>query len=197
MNSKYAWAMVMTVILGMGGCARLEVPVERPGEVTMQGKPVTLQGQTPAVGDHAPGFTAVANNMSTFTFMPGGKVWILTAVPSLETKVCSVETRRFNEEAAKLGADAGVITVSMDLPFTQKKWCGAEGIERVKTVSDYRDRAFGLMYGVRIKESGLLSRSVFVVDRSGKIVYEEIVPELSREPNYAAALAAAKLAGGS
>ena len=198
----------------LGGCANgsaagvrsRAVRIERAGVVTMRGMPLTLEGNTPAVGAKAPGFTAVANDMSTFTFAPGGgeggggehaKVWIISAVPSLDTPVCSLETRTFNEDAAKLGPDVRVLTVSMDLPFAQKRWCGAEGIKHVMTVSDYRDRAFGKAYGLRIKENGLLARAVFVVNAQGVITYEQIVPELAHQPDFGAVLAAARQAAGS
>ena len=114
----------------------------------------------------------------------------MSAVPSLDTSVCSTETRRFNEEAAKLGDDVVVLTVSMDLPFAQKRWCGAEGIERVITLSDYRNADFGKAYGILIKELHLLARTVFVVDKQGVIRYIQPVKELSTEPDYNAVLEA-------
>ena len=165
--------------------------------VTMHGQPLTLEGKALKVGDEAPAFTAVANDLSTYKFNPkSGQIWILAAVPSLDTSVCSTETRRFNQEATKLSDNVKIVTISMDLPFAQKRWCGAEGVKNVQTISDYRDREFGQDYGVKIKEIGLLARSVFVVDKSGKIVYMQIVPELTQEPDYASALAAARKAAG-
>ena len=119
-----------------------------------------------------------------------GKICIISAVPSLDTPVCSIETRRFNEEAAKLGNDVVILTVSMDLPFAQKRWCAAEGIDRVVTLSDYRDKEFGKAYGVLIKELVLLARTVFVVDKQGVIRYIQQVKEQSTEPDYNAVLAA-------
>ena len=113
-------------------------------------------------------------------------------MPSLDTDVCSTETRRFNQEAAGLGGDVVILTVSMDLPFAQKRWCGAAGVDRVVTLSDHRDASFGLAYGVLIKETRLLARSVFVVGRDGVVRYVELVPELGEEPNYEAALAAVR-----
>jgi thiol peroxidase len=115
-------------------------------------------------------------------------------VPSLDTPVCDLQTRRFNQEAARLGPDVQILTISMDLPFAQKRWCGAAGIERVTTLSDHREASFGTAYGVLIKELRLLARAVFVVDKDGVVRYVQIVPELSREPDYEAALAAAKAA---
>ncbi|MFI5378086.1 MAG: thiol peroxidase [Tepidisphaerales bacterium] len=170
---------------------------ERTGVVTIRGNALTLVGAELKAGDEAPAFTAVANDMSTFTFKPkSGKVTIIAAVPSVDTPVCSTETKRFNEEASKLGDDVAILTISMDLPFAQKRWCAAEGVKNLQTISDYRDRAFGEAYGVKIKESGLLARSVFVVDKQGKVVYQQTVAELTREPDYEAALAAAKKAAG-
>jgi thiol peroxidase len=121
-----------------------------------------------------------------------GKIKVISAVPSLDTPVCDTETRRFNQEAAALPANVAVLTVSLDLPFAQKRWCGAAGIDKVVTLSDYRERSFGLGYGVLIKELLLLSRAVFVVDAANTIRYIQIVPEVTAEPDYAAAIAAAK-----
>jgi thiol peroxidase len=168
---------------------------ERTDLVKKGGQPVTVLGRQPAVGDPAPPFTAVANDQSTYTFDPkSGHVWILSVVPSVDTPVCSVQTKRFNEAAAALGDDVRILTISMDLPFAQKRWCAAEGVKNLQTLSDSRDRAFGDAYGVRIKESGLLARSVFVVGRDGRIAYVRIVPELTQEPEYEPVLAAAKAA---
>jgi thiol peroxidase len=165
---------------------------ERPGAVTMKGKPLTLLGNELKVGDKAPDVELTANDMSQMKLSSyRGKVCIVSAVPSLDTSVCSTETRRFNEEAAKLGNDVVIVTVSMDLPFAQKRWCGQEGIERVITLSDYRNADFGKAYGVLIKENHLLARTVFVVDKQGVIRYIQAVKELSTEPDYNAVLEAA------
>jgi thioredoxin-dependent peroxiredoxin len=173
------------------------IVAERSGLVTMRGKPLTLLGPDLQVGQTAPSFTAVANDMSTYTFTPGdGKVWIIASVPSLDTKVCSSETHHFNQEAGELGPDVKILTISMDLPFAQKRWCGAEGTVNLQTISDFRDREFSQNYGVRIKENGLLARTVFVIDRTGKIVYIQIVPDITHEPDYAPVLEAAKQAAG-
>lgn len=169
--------------------------VERIDRVTLRGKPLTLLGTTPQVGQPAPDFTAVATDMSTFRLSSlRGRVVVLSAVPSLDTRVCSLQRRRFNKEAAALGPDVAAVTVTMDLPFAQKRWCAAEGIENVRTVSDYRDRAFGRAYGVLIDQTRLLARSVFVIGRDGRIRYVQIVPELTDEPQYAPVLAAARAA---
>jgi thioredoxin-dependent peroxiredoxin len=167
--------------------------MERSGLVTMGGKPVTLLGRELKVGDAGPDFTAVASDLSAVKLSQyRGKVVVISAVPSLDTPVCDVETRRFNTEASKLGPDVVILTVSMDLPFAQKRWCGAAGIDRVTTVSDHRDAEFGRNYGVLIKGLRLLARSVFVVDREGAIRYIQLVKEVGTEPDYAAVLQAVK-----
>ena len=159
----------------------------------MGGNPVTLVGDEVKVGDKAPDFVVVGNDMKPVEFSTyRGKVCVVAAVPSLDTEVCSTETRRFNVEAASLGEDVVILTVSMDLPFAQKRWCGAAGVDRVVTLSDHRDASFGLAYGVLIKEARLLARAVFVIDRAGIVRYVELVPELGEEPNYEAALAAVR-----
>jgi thiol peroxidase len=164
---------------------------DRQGAVTMKGKPLTLSGREVRVGEAAPDFEAVANDLTPFKFSSmRGKVCIITSVPSLDTSVCDTETRRFNKEAVALGPDVQILTISMDLPFAQKRWCGAAGVERVKTLSDHRDASFGSAYGVLIKELRLLARAVFVVDREGAVRYVQLVKELSEEPDYGAVLAA-------
>ncbi len=166
---------------------------ERTGLVTMGGNPVTLVGDAVEAGDKAPDFVVVDNDLNPVEFSSHrGKIRVVASVPSLDTEVCSVETRRFNQEAANLGEDVVILTVSMDLPFAQKRWCGAAGVDRVVTLSDHRDASFGLAYGVLIKEARLLARAVFVVDRGDVVRYVELVPELGREPDYEAALAAVR-----
>ena len=145
------------------------------------------------VGDKAPDFTVLANDLTPVTLKDSeGKIRLFASVPSLDTGVCDAETRRFNEEAAKLGEDVVVYTVSVDLPFAQKRWCGAAGIDRVVTVSDHRDLSFGEAYGVAIEELRLLARAVFVVDREGTVRYVEYVSEATNHPNYEAAIDAVK-----
>ena len=150
---------------------------------------MTLAGTPVGVGDAAPEAVLLDNDLNPVALSSfKGKVCVLASVPSLDTSVCDVETRRFNEEATKLKDDVVVLTLSMDLPFAQKRWCGAAGVERVKTLSDYRDAAFGNAFGVLMKEVRLLARAVFVVDRDGVVRYAQLVGEVGDEPDYAAAL---------
>jgi thioredoxin-dependent peroxiredoxin len=166
---------------------------ERTGVVTFKGNPFTLIGPELKVGDKAPAFSVVDNGLAPVTLASyAGKVKIISAVPSLDTPVCDTETRRFNQEAAALPGDVVVLTVSLDLPFAQGRWCGAAGIDKVVTLSDYRDRSFGKAYGVLIQELLLLTRAIFVLDAGDTIRYIQIVPEITSEPDYAAAIAAAK-----
>jgi thiol peroxidase len=166
---------------------------ERTGIITFKGNPMTLIGPDLKVGDKAPDFSVVDNGLAPVSLASSaGKVRIISAVPSLDTPVCDTETRRFNQEAANLPGDVVVLTVSLDLPFAQKRWCGAAGIDRVTTLSDYRTRSFGKNYGVLIKELLLLSRTIFVIDAKDTIRYIQRVPEVTSEPDYAAVIAAAK-----
>lgn len=165
---------------------------ERTDVVTFQGNPLTLVGPELAVGDPAPDATLLANDLSDLSIADvRGKVCLISVVPSLDTPVCDVQTRQFNEAAAAMGDRVVVLTVSMDLPFAQARWCGAAGVDRVATLSDHREASFGLAYGVLIKELRLLARAVFVIDAEGVLHYVEIVPEMTDHPNYDAALAAA------
>lgn len=162
--------------------------------ITFKGNPVTLLGNEVKVGDKAPNFTVLANDMSAVTLEnTRGQVRLITSVPSIDTGVCDAETRRFNEESAKLD-NVKILTVSVDLPFAQKRWCAAAGIENVQTLSDHRDLSFGEAYGVAIKELRLLARAVFVVDSSDTVTYVEYVSEATEHPNYEAAVEAAKKA---
>lgn len=162
-------------------------------KVTFKGNPITLVGPELKVGDAAPDFTVVDNSLGAVTLASyEGKVKIISAVPSLDTPVCDTETRRFNQEAAGLPGEVAVLTISADLPFAQKRWCGAAGIDKVVTLSDYRDRSFALNYGVLIDELKLLARAIFVIDRKNTIRYVQFVPEVTREPDYDAVLAAAR-----
>ncbi len=166
--------------------------------VTLQGNPLSLGGSEVAVGQVAPDFTVVNNDLQPVRLSEAqGKVIILSAVPSVDTPVCDTETRRFNEEAAGLGEGIEIWTLSMDLPFAQKRWCGAAGVEQVKTLSDFRDRAFAEGYGVLITDgplAGITARAVFVVGKDGTLRHVEYVSEIANEPDYDAALNAAKAA---
>ena len=158
---------------------------ERTGAITMKGNPLTLVGREVQAAEQAPDFEVIAIDLSPFRFSSlQGKVAVICSVPSLDTPTCNIETRWFNEEAARLGPDVEILTISMDLPFAQKRSCGAAGVDRVKTHSDHRDAAFGEAYGVLIKELRLLARAVFVVDKGGVLRYVQLVKELSQEPNY-------------
>lgn len=162
-------------------------------KVTFKGNPVTLVGPELRVGDAAPNFSVVDNGMGGVTLASyEGMVKIISAVPSLDTPVCDTETRRFNQEAATLPGGVAILTISADLPFAQKRWCGAAGIDKVVTLSDYRDRSFALAYGVLIDELKLLSRAIFVIDRNNVIRYIQHVPEVTHEPDYDAVLKAAR-----
>ena len=166
---------------------------ERAGLITMRGNPLTLTGNEVKVGEMAPDFVVLDNNLSPVKFSSfRGKPCILSSVPSLDTPVCDMETRKFNEEAARLGSDVAILTISMDLPFAQKRWCAAAGVDKVQTFSDHRDASFGSAYGVLIKELRLLARAVFVVDRKGIIQNIQLVKEVTNEPDYAAVLNALK-----
>ncbi|MBI4350495.1 MAG: thiol peroxidase [Elusimicrobia bacterium] len=154
--------------------------------VTIKGRPFTLVGDEIRVGMSAPDFKVTDNDMLPMKFSRtyGGKVAVISVVHSLDTSICDVETRRFNKEAEALGPDVGVLTISMDLPFAQKRWCGAAGIKAVRTFSDYQKADFGKSWGVLIKELRLLARAVFIVDKDGIVKYAQVVPEVAQEPDY-------------
>ncbi len=166
--------------------------MERPGATTLRGNPLTLIGPELKAGDAAPDFECVDNGLQAVKLSStGGSVRVFSVVPSLDTPVCDAQTKRFNEEAAKLsGVD--IFTVSMDLPFAQKRWCGAFGVERVKMLSDHRTGSFGSAYGTLIKELRIHSRAIFVVDGSNRIRHAEYVKEVADHPNYDAALGAVR-----
>ncbi|MBI4639897.1 MAG: thiol peroxidase [Candidatus Tectomicrobia bacterium] len=173
------------------------MPVERTGVVTMGGNPRTLVGPEVKAGDKAPNFTVLANNFSPVTLESSqGKIRLISVVPSLDTGVCSAQTKRFNDEAGKLPENVEVLTVSADLPFAQRRFCGAENIDKIKVLSDHKEMSFGEAYGVMIKEMRILTRAVFVVDQNDTVRYAEYVPEVTTHPNYDAVLdAVKKLAG--
>ncbi len=164
---------------------------ERAGGVTFKGNPLTLLGEPLDVGDKAPDFTLIANDLSEVSLSESdGKTRLLSVVPSLDTGICDAQTRRFNEEIARLGDDVVGYTISADLPFAQARWCGNAGVEQVITLSDHRAMEFGDAYGTHIKELRLEQRAVFVVDADGVIRYVEYVPEIAQHPDYDAALGA-------
>ncbi|MHC4882513.1 MAG: thiol peroxidase [Planctomycetota bacterium] len=167
--------------------------MERENAITFKGGPLTLVGDEVAVGQPAPDFTAAANDLSPYKLSDDkGKVVVISAVPSLDTPVCDTQTRKFNEAAVALGDDVVIVTISMDLPFAQARWCGAAGVKQVKTVSDYKGADFGSKYGLLIKELHLLARAVLVVDQQGTLQHCQLVPEVTEEPDYDAAIEAAK-----
>lgn len=160
--------------------------LEKRGLITFKGNSVTLVGDRfIEVGDEAPDFVVYDTNLNPVRLSDfRGRKVIISAVPSLDTPVCDIETKKFNDIAKKLDDNVVIITVSMDLPFAQRRWCGANGVEHVKVVSDYKDRDFAFKYGVYVKELGLLARVIFVVDENLKVKYKQVVNEISSEPNY-------------
>lgn len=164
---------------------------ERTGVTTFKSKPVTLIGPEITVGSKAPDFQVLAQDSSTVSLSDSkGKVRLISVMPSLETGICDAQTRRFNEEAAKLPGSVEILAISMDLPFAQKRWCAAAGIDKIKVLSDHRNASFGKAFGTLIKELRLLNRSIFIVDGSDVVRYVEYVKENATHPNYDAALAA-------
>lgn len=164
---------------------------ERTGAITMKGNPLTLVGDEVAEGSAAPDVELLDNDLSPVRISDyKGKVCIISAVPSLDTPVCDMQTRRFNTEAGNMGDDVVILTVSMDLPFAQKRWCGAQGVDKVVTLSDHKTAAFGEKYGILTRELRLLARAVFVVDREGVIRYIQLVKEVATEPDYESVLKA-------
>lgn len=166
--------------------------MERPAATTMRGNPLTLVGPELKPGDTAPDFSVLDSSLKPVHLADtAGKTRIFSVVPSLDTPVCDAQTKRFNEEAAKLkGVD--IYTVSMDLPFAQKRFCNSFALDNVKMLSDHKDASFGAAWGTLIKELRILSRAIFVLDPNNKVKYVEYVPEVADSPNFEAALAAAK-----
>ena len=171
--------------------------MDRFRAVTYKGQPLTLIGKPLKVGDVAPDAELTANDWSTVKLSDyAGKTRLISVVYSLDTSICDAQTHKFNEEATKLGKDVVVLTISADLPFAQKRWCGASGLENVITLSDHQTMAFSDAYGVHLKERRVTGRAVFVVDKGGVVRYAEYVPEIASHPNYDAALAALKQVAG-
>ena len=166
---------------------------ERKGKVTMKGEPLTLVGEELKVGGMAPDCEVVGKDLAPIKLSSfRGKICVILSLPSLDTSVCDMMTRKFNEEAVALGNDVVVLGVSMDLPFAQERWCAASGVENVHTFSDHRTTSFGQAFGILIKDLRLLARAVFVVDKEWTIRHIEIVDELTHEPYYEAVLRAVK-----
>jgi len=162
--------------------------------VTFGKNPINLIGNEVKVGDKAPNFSVLANDLSPVTLEDSkGSVRLISVVPSIDTGVCDTQTRRFNEEASGLG-NVKILTISVDLPFAQKRWCAAAGVENVQTLSDHRDLSFGEAYGVAIQELRLLTRAIFVVDSNDNVTYVEYVSEATDHPDYEAAIEATKQA---
>ena len=165
----------------------------RFGDVTFKGEKLTVRGDVLRVGDKAPDFALTANDLSSVSLQDSvGKVRLLSVVPSLDTGICDAQTRRFNEEAAGLGNQVAILTVSVDTPFAQKRWCGAAGVDQVQTLSDHKDMNFGEAYGTHVAELRLEQRAIFVVDGDDTIRYVEYVPEIAQHPDYEAALTAVR-----
>jgi thiol peroxidase len=166
---------------------------ERTGVATFKSSPITLVGPKLTAGDPAPDFALSKNLLEEVSLSDyAGKIKLISVVPSLDTGVCDAQTRRFNSEAAELGDDVVILTVSMDLPFAQARWCGAAGIDRVITLSDHKAASFGQAYGVLIKEFRLDMRSIFVLDKNNTVTYVEYLNEMTEHPNYKDAIAAVK-----
>jgi thiol peroxidase len=169
--------------------------MSRANAVTFKGNPLTLAGEAVKVGQQAPEFKLHFYKDGLKTITPAdlkGKPTMISVVPSLDTPVCAVQTKRFNQELAALGDKVNALTVSLDLPFAQGRFCGAEGVTNMRTGSDYQERSFGRNWGMLIEELKLLARGVFVLDASGKVVHAETVGEVTSEPNYDAAISALK-----
>lgn len=167
--------------------------MERTGKITFQGNPLTLVGPELMGGDKAPDFTVLDKYLSEVKLSDfAGKIKIISVTPSLDTPVCDMQARRFNQETDKLGDDVVVMNISMDLPFAIARFCSAAGIDKIKTLSDHRDAAFGNAYGVLIKELRLLTRAIFVLDKTNVVKYVEIVPEITNAPDYDKVLAFVK-----
>jgi thioredoxin-dependent peroxiredoxin len=163
--------------------------MENTRTVTFKGQPLTLVGKQLKVGDTAPDAELTANDFSPVKLSSyAGKTQLINVVHSLETSICDAQTHKFNEEATQLGGDVVVLTISADLPFTQKRWCGASGLDNVITLSDHQTMAFSDAYGVHLKERRVTGRAAFVVDKAGILRYAEYVPEIASHPNYDAAL---------
>lgn len=175
--------------------AEMKTPQDQAGQVTMQGKPVELLGTPVETGAKAPDFRAADKSFAPVRLSDfKGKVVLISAVPSLDTRVCSLQTQRFNQEAANLPGNVVLLTISRDLPFAQKRFCEAEKVDRIRILSDSVWREYGTKYGLEIQDMGLLARSVFVIGKDGRVVYKELVSEMANQPDYDRVLQAARQA---
>lgn len=167
--------------------------MERNNVVTFRGHPITLVGDEVKVGQKASDFKALASDLTEKTLADfKGKIKLIASVPSLDTPICDLQIKRFNDEAATISKDVAIIFISMDLPFAQKRFCQEFNINKIKTLSDHREADFGLKYGVLIKELRLLARAIFLVDKDDTVRYVEYVKEIGTQPNYESALQAIK-----
>ncbi len=167
--------------------------MERKGIVTVKGNPLTLTGGEVKEGDKAPFFKVLDKDLKEVDSRSfAGKNIIISVTPSLDTPVCDLQLKRFNKEASELGSDVVVLNISVDLPFAIARFCNANGIDKVITLSDYRDVDFGTKFGILIKENRLLARSIFIIDKNGNVVYREIVPDITSHPDYDRAISALK-----
>lgn len=166
---------------------------KRTGIVTMQGNPMTLVGKEIKVGDTAPDFIVLSNDLQPVKFSDDkAKIKIISVVPSLDTGICELQTTSFNERAGELGSDVSILTISVDLPFAQQRFCVGKGIDNVKVYSDYKDLSFGMAYGFVMEELRLLARGIVVVDKDNKVTYVEYVKEVASHPDYDKAIEEAK-----
>lgn len=168
--------------------------MERNNVATFKGNPITLMGEEVKIGQDAPDFKVLTSDLKEIDLSAfKDKIKLIASVPSLDTPICDLQIKRFNDEASQISKDIIIIFISVDLPFAQKRFCQAYEIKKVKTLSDHRDGSFGLSYGVLIKELRLLSRAIFIIDKGNKVIYVEYVKELGSHPNYEAALETLKL----
>ena len=171
--------------------------MERKGVVTFKGSPLTLIGPELRIGDKAPEFSVLDQELKEFGLKDfAGKIKLISVTPSLDTPVCDMQARRFNEEVSKLKDDVVVLNISMDLPFAISRFCSTAGIDKIKVLSDHREASFGTAYGVLVKELRLLARSIFVLDKNDVLKYREIVPELTNPPDFNCPLDMAKKLSG-
>lgn len=168
--------------------------IKRENILTIAGNPLTLLGKEIKVGEKAPDFKCVKQDLSQFEFYKDteDKVTVISVVPSLDTGVCEMQTKKFNKEATRLSDDVEILTISVDLPFAQKRFCGAEGIDNIQVISDHKDLDFGLKYGFAIEELRLLARGIVIVDKDREVKYVEYVTEVTNHPDYDAALNAVR-----